>query len=132
FQPPRPQETLPTRQFSHHDVGSSTSSGTSQWSTSAGTPSSLAGERGDIVDHGVITKALAQILLDRFRTNAIRQFPFVVIPDDSSLETVRKKTPFLFLAVVATMIFDNPFLQHQLGEELRQQAFQKILSGNEK
>ena len=87
---------------------------------------------GDIVDRGVITGELVQVLLDRFRANASQQFPFVIIPAAASLETVRQKTPFLFLAVAATMIFDNPFLQHQLGEEVRQQAFQRILAGTEK
>jgi hypothetical protein len=48
------------------------------------------------------------------------------------LEAVRQNTPFLFLAVTATMIFDNPFLQHQLGEEVRQEAYKKILLGTEK
>jgi hypothetical protein len=134
----------------NHNTDSSTSPGVSQRSTSAGTPSNSGplgstqsrissigvnnpdSEIGDIVDRGVITQELAQLLLDRFRTNAAQQFPFVTIPVGASLNAVRNETPFLFLAVVATMIFDNPFLQHQLGEEVRQQAFQKILLGAEK
>lgn len=90
------------------------------------------GQTRDIVDRGVMTPDLAQLLLDRFRANAIQQFPFVVIPDEIPLDVVRKKSPWLFLAVAATMLFDNPFLQHQLGDTLRDQAFQKVLSGTEK
>ena len=145
YQPHR----ISTRLFDH-DTDSSTSLGASQWSTSTGSPSNLAltgstqplissigvnnsdKETGDIIDRNVVTQELAQLLLDRFRTNAAQQFPFVIISADASLEAVRKKTPFLFLAVTATMIFDNPFLQHQLGEEIRQQAFQRILLGAEK
>jgi len=86
----------------------------------------------DIVDCGIMTAELAQLLLDRFRANAVQQFPFIVIPDDMPLEAVRKKSPWLFLAVAATMLFDNPFLQHQLGDRLREQAFHKVLFGTEK
>jgi hypothetical protein len=133
---------MPTRAF-NHGTGSSTSPGVSQWATTA-TNSSSAGMAdtplshissvgtGDIIDRGVVTQEVAQILLDRFRTNAAQQFPFVVISADTSMESVRRNNPFLFLAVAATMIFDNPLLQHQLGEEVRQQTLQRILSGIEK
>jgi hypothetical protein len=149
LQPPQPQGPVPTRLF-NPDTSSPTRLGVSQWSTSAGTPSSAgllgstpshsssieinnAGrETGDIVDRGVVAQDLAQVLLDRFRINAAQQFPFVVIPADASLEAVRGNTPFLFLAVTATMMFDNPLLQHRLGEEVRQQAFQRMLSRAEK
>lgn len=108
-------------------IGSNTPSG-----TVSSTPCNTDGKAGDIVDRGVITQELAQVLLDRFRATAAPQFPFVVIPAESSLEVVRNQTRFLFLAIAATMIFDNPLLQHQLGAELRQQAFQRILLGKDK
>jgi hypothetical protein len=132
-----------------HAVQGSTSLGGSQWSSSTSAQSGLGPAQStssqfssadnstkreveDIVDQGVITSELAQALLNRFRANAIRQFPFVVIPDDATLEDVRKQTPFLFLVVAAVMLFDNPFLQHQLGEQVHRQALQRFLSGTEK
>ncbi|KAF2103559.1 hypothetical protein NA57DRAFT_53074 [Rhizodiscina lignyota] len=84
-------------------------------------------ENGDIIGRGTVTPEIAQVLLDRFRNHGTQQFPFVVVPAGASLDSVRRNNPFLFLAIVATMIFDNPFLQHQLGEEIEQQAFQRIL-----
>ncbi|KAH8893588.1 hypothetical protein GQ53DRAFT_626427, partial [Thozetella sp. PMI_491] len=122
----------------------------SQRSTSAGTPNSsgppnrspprIASIRvhnasdgaGDIINRAIITPDLAQGLLDSFRIHAVRQFPFVTIPADASLETVRSQTPFLFLAIMATMMCDNPFLQHKLGDEILQHAFQKMFSGTDK
>jgi hypothetical protein len=86
----------------------------------------------DIVDQGLVTLELAQLLLDRFRGDAAQHFPFVVVPSGVALGTLRRNAPFLFLAIVATMIFDNPLLQHQLGEEVQQQAFQKAMLGAEK
>jgi hypothetical protein len=149
FRPQQRQGSMPARLVSH-ETGSSTSPGVSQWSTTAtntssagmvDTPSSHISSSGsnnaerasgDIIDRGVVTEQIAQILLDRFRTHGAPQFPFVVISADISLDAVRRNTPFLFLAVVATMIFDNPLVQHQLGEELRQHALQRFLSGFEK
>jgi hypothetical protein len=143
------QRSMSTNLF-NTDTSSPTRPSVSQWSTSTGTSTSaeLAGstlsnissvginnaerEVGDIIDRGVVTQELAQVLLDRFRTKAAQQFPFVIIPADASVEAVRKNTPFLFLAVAATMMFDNPFLQHQLGEAVRQQAFQRVFLGTEK
>jgi hypothetical protein len=140
------QESMPTQLF-NHETRASTSSGVSQWSISADTPSSseqISGipsanssagatkDNGDILDRGVVTQELAQALLDRFRANGAQQFPFVAIPADMSLQAIRRETPLLFLAISATMIFDYPFLQHQLGEEFRQKAFEKVLWGAEK
>ena len=89
-------------------------------------------EAYDVVERGIITEELARILLDRFCTNGICQFPFVVLPSDAPLENIRRKSPVLFLAVVATMIYDDPLLQYRFGEELCQRAFQRVFTGTEK
>jgi hypothetical protein len=97
--------------------------------TTSGLPVNVA---PDIVDQGLVTLELAQLLLNRFRGDAAQHFPFVVVPSGVALGTLRRTAPSLFLAIVATMIFDNPLLQNQLGEEFRQQAFQKAMLGAEK
>jgi hypothetical protein len=84
------------------------------------------------VDRGLVTLEFAQILLNRFRCSAAQQFPFVIISPNTTLNFFRRDTPFLFLAVMATMMFDNPFLQSRLGEELRNQVFRRMLFGCEK
>jgi hypothetical protein len=86
----------------------------------------------DIIERGILTEEHAQTLLDRFRTRGTQYFPFVVIPADVSLYTVRKNSPFLFLAVTAVMIFEDQVLQHQLGEEIRQQVFERVFADCEK
>ena len=89
-------------------------------------------EAGDVVDREVISEELARNLLDRYRTHGISQFPFVVLPANAPLDAVRKKSPFVFLAIVATMIYDDPLLQYQLGDELCQRAFQRVFTGTNK
>ena len=56
----------------------------------------------------------------------------MLIPHEAPLHRVRTEIPFVFLAVSAAMMLDDPLLQHQLGEEVRQQAFKRVLLGNEK
>lgn len=144
----RPEELVPTHLVGDSSNITSPIASRKRWETS--TPSnsglnsnatsqassvrggSVGKESGDIIDRGILTPELTQVLLDRFRTNAPRQFPFVIIPADASLGTVRQHSPFLLLAVVAAMRFDDPNMQCQLGEEVRKQALERILSGNEK
>jgi hypothetical protein len=90
------------------------------------------GEIGDVVDRGLVTLESAQLLLNRFRGSATQQFPFVVIPPGIPSNRIRKDSPFLFLAIMATMSFDNPLLQSQLAEEVRTQVFRRILFRSEK
>ena len=131
--------SMPTRLRSH-EIGSLPSPGTTQWQTPASSTSSRipslrapepSAETEDIIERGIVTRELAQVLLDRFRANGVCQFPFVVVPLDTTLQALRMESPFLFLAIAAAMNFDNPYLQHKLGEEVRQQALQRILSGTE-
>ncbi|KAL7908504.1 hypothetical protein GGI35DRAFT_62245 [Trichoderma velutinum] len=107
-------------------------SGTTSSHTSSTVDGSVERNTADIVERGIFTEEHAKILLDRFRNRGTQNFPFVVIPSHASLYDVRKKSPFLFLAITAIMVFDNPLLQHQLGEELRRQAFERVLTGSER
>ncbi len=149
YSPRQPPNVMPIGLY-NSDSSSFATSNTLQWPTSTGTPSSAElvvsqssrvsptrasnsrRHTADIIDRGVVTKEMAQTLLDRFRDNATEQFPFVVIPAGASLDSVRQESPFLFLVVVATMLFDDPSLQHQLGEDVREQALHRILLGAEK
>ncbi len=132
--------SMPTRLRSH-EIGSLPSPGTVQGQTPAASTSSRISslramdanaETDDIIERGIVTRELAQVLLDRFRANGMCQFPFVVVPPDTTLPALRTDAPFLFLAIAATMSFDTPYLQYKLGEEVRQQALQRILLGAEK
>jgi hypothetical protein len=73
----------------------------------------------------------AQTLLDRFRFKAAVNFPFVIIPAHTTLNSMRSDTPFLFLSIVASMSSDNPLLQRRLGETIRTQIHRWVLLGFE-
>jgi hypothetical protein len=146
-QPPAIMETLSKDSFesspksvdaspaSPNFVASSRTSGftvdTRSYSSSIGATTFERCKR-DVVDRGLVTLELAQLFLDRFREKATQQFPFIVIPPTAAPSFVRKESPLLFLAVMATMTFENPLLQSQLGEELRDVLFQKLLFKSEK
>lgn len=85
----------------------------------------------DVIDRGLVSVETAQILLDNFRCKGAWNFPFVIIPPNTSLNSIRRDSPFLFLAIVASMSFDNSPLQRQLGEEIRTQIHRRMLLGFE-
>ncbi|CAG9982033.1 unnamed protein product [Clonostachys byssicola] len=86
----------------------------------------------DVVDRGIVSAEVAHELLETFRNKAINHFPFVVLPHHASLHSVRRDSPFLFLCIMATMMVKDCTLQRQLGEEIRTQAYQRIMMGREK
>lgn len=87
---------------------------------------------GDVIDHGLVSMEFARVLLSRFRGRAAEHFPFVVVHHSTTLGLLRRDTPFLFLAIMAAMAFDNPELQRRLGEEVRTQVFRRMLIRCEK
>ncbi|CAH0027496.1 unnamed protein product [Clonostachys rhizophaga] len=86
----------------------------------------------DVVDRGLLSAEVAHETLQTFRNKAINHFPFVVLPHHANLHSVRRDTPFLFLCIMATMMVKDCTLQRQLGEEIRTQAYQRIMMGREK
>ncbi|KAF5652036.1 cercosporin resistance protein [Fusarium sp. NRRL 25303] len=85
----------------------------------------------DVVDRGFIRLIEAQSLLDNYRNKAIEHFPFVPISSETTVASLRATKPFLFMCIVATMKFDNCSIQHQIGEEIRNQAHQRVLMQSE-
>ncbi|KAF5555876.1 cercosporin resistance protein [Fusarium mexicanum] len=85
----------------------------------------------DIVDRGFLSLAEAQSLLDNYRSKAVQHFPFVPISSEITVSDLRSAKPFLFMCVMATMKFDNCSIQHQIGEEIRNQAHQRVLMQSE-
>lgn len=85
----------------------------------------------DVVDRGFLSLPEAQSLLDNYRNKAVEHFPFVPISSDTTIASLRATKPFLFMCIVATMKFDNCNIQHQIGEEIRNQAHQRVLMQSE-
>ena len=70
-------------------------------------------------------------LFDLFCSKGAEHFPFVVFSPHTSVELVRRDTPFLFLNILAAMLVNNAELQRQLGENIRTQIYRRMLLGYE-
>jgi hypothetical protein len=122
------QRTVGERKSYTTSAGTSLSSNATPQTFSVGTDATVVGTE-DVIDRGLVTMETAQKLLDEFQLKAVYHFPFVVIPPDATLASVRLNTPFLFLCVVTAMTTHNCPLQRRLGEEIRMQTHNRMLLG---
>ncbi|KAK7228299.1 hypothetical protein V2G26_000469 [Clonostachys chloroleuca] len=135
-QPQQPTGTLREPQSQPYSIPSVSSVGVASL-TQLTPPTSDAGSAlgtkpPDVVDRGLLSAEVAHEALQTFRNKAINHFPFVVLPHHANLYSVRRDSPFLFLCIMATMMVKDCTLQRQLGEEIRTQAYQRIMMGREK
>lgn len=85
----------------------------------------------DVIDRGLVTLDLAQTLFDKYHTEAIYHFPFVIPNAEADINSLRSNRSFLFLCIMASMLFEDCSLQRQLGEEVRIQAHRRVLLESE-
>jgi hypothetical protein len=86
----------------------------------------------DPIEAEMITEDHASLLLKQFRESFILSFPFVVVPASANVNTMRRHQPFLFLAIMATMTFKTPIIQHALAEEFKSQIASRIIGYSHK
>jgi hypothetical protein len=86
----------------------------------------------DIIDQGLLTQDQAQLLLETFRQKCTVHFPFVVVPPETTTSSLRRNAPFLFLAIMSAMSYDNTLLQKYLVREITSQVSEKIVMKGEK
>ena len=55
----------------------------------------------DVIDRGLVDMESARKMFQRFVTDMAPQLPAVVFPPDTTADEVRKRTPLLFLAILA-------------------------------
>jgi hypothetical protein len=75
---------------------------------------------------------MANNLLNLFRDDFVTHFPFVVIPAEITVETLRRKSPFLFLTIMAATTFRNSILQRHLATEIQRRISARIVMSCEK
>ena len=90
------------------------------------------GERGDLLTNGVLTLAQCNRLLDKFRTDKMPQFPFVIIPDSMNAISLRQEYPFLFVIIMTVSSEDRPALQKDLDHEVKRTVSTRIIMNNER
>ena len=79
-------------------------------------------EHPAIIEHRKVTLEQAEQLLSSFRRMA-PHFPFVQIPEDATVPSLSRMSPFLLLAILTTASLRDPPLHHQMDFE-----FKRILS----
>lgn len=73
----------------------------------------------DIIDRGIISKELAEEMLDLFRDELVHEYPGVVIPKAWTAEDLRFRKPALFHAVMAAASHSKgQVLSNKLHEEV--------------
>ncbi|PYH70659.1 fungal specific transcription factor domain-containing protein [Aspergillus vadensis CBS 113365] len=91
-------------------------------STTDESPASTASQSKDAIDKGLLTVDAANMLLNEFRATLMPHCPFVVIPPQTSAESLRRDKPFLFLTILTATLYDNMPLQRMLEKEVKKKV----------
>jgi hypothetical protein len=86
----------------------------------------------DVIDSGLISIGLSDILLTKYKRVHSTFFPFVIIAPEVDALTCRRETPFTFLAIVTACIEDDHMLQRRLGKELRRLLCERVVMSCER
>ncbi|KAB8337087.1 hypothetical protein FH972_021391 [Carpinus fangiana] len=87
------------------------------------------GDITDVFDVGLVTSELAESLVTRFKTNMTPHFPFVVLGAHELAGTLRRRKPFLLLAILSVASYDDMPLQRALGRLLKQALARMLTEG---
>ncbi|TGO08290.1 hypothetical protein BTUL_0216g00170 [Botrytis tulipae] len=99
---------------------------------SLSTPSNLNyGGLNDVISRCIISTKQAEEALKEFASRA-SAFPFVLIPPQASLESLRHERPLLLLGILASTSQNNIPVQHLLESELRETISSRTIMHGEK
>ncbi|KAF5512477.1 hypothetical protein CGCA056_v011638 [Colletotrichum aenigma] len=87
-------------------------------------------EGHDPFDAGQLTVEKGQELLNRFRTKLTPHFPFVIIPADENVNTLKQTKPALCLALMAAASHDDVRLQRALGQMFNELIAARLIEGD--
>ncbi|PYI04811.1 hypothetical protein BO78DRAFT_372546 [Aspergillus sclerotiicarbonarius CBS 121057] len=73
----------------------------------------------DFISRGLFTLLECEELLAKFRAHKMPQFPFVVVPTQLGVPTLRQEFPFLLLCIITASLEHKPSLQHLMEHEVR-------------
>ncbi|PLN85652.1 hypothetical protein BDW42DRAFT_160300 [Aspergillus taichungensis] len=77
--------------------------------------------------HEAIDCQLANKLLFKYRAQKMSQFPFVIVPPELDLESLRQQSPFLLLCILTASSEHDPSLQHALEAVVRQEVASRLI-----
>jgi hypothetical protein len=79
----------------------------------------------DVISDGIITVKEAEVLLRDYRHQLADKFPYVILPEGTSLSGLRRGSPMLLLAVLVTASWRSRRQQDSLNN-----AYLKLLSSS--
>ncbi|MCJ1390774.1 hypothetical protein MMC18_003635 [Xylographa bjoerkii] len=85
----------------------------------------------DIIDRNILRAYKANMLLDLYRSQS-RNFPFVLLPQDVPLSTLRHSRPYLLLTVLAMASSEDIHVQGALEAEYRELLARKVVIEGDK
>ncbi|KAI9737968.1 MAG: hypothetical protein M1834_009338 [Cirrosporium novae-zelandiae] len=85
----------------------------------------------DVIQKGIINFESANLLLQMFHLESTN-FPFILLPPNTSLQSLRIEKPFLLLSILAMASQDKPNLHALLESELRRVLGTKVIVKGEK
>lgn len=94
-------------------------------------PATTSDDFNDVISRGILHFDEAEQSLRLFQTKA-PSFPFVVVPPDVSLTSLRREKPFLLLAILACALQGQKKLRNAIELEIRESLSQKVVVNGEK
>ncbi|KAL4869245.1 hypothetical protein BDV12DRAFT_196491 [Aspergillus spectabilis] len=82
--------------------------------------------------HDNINSELANELLSKYRREKLPQFPFVIIPAEADVSTLRKESPFLLLCILTASTERDYALQNSLELFVRKEIASRVVVGVER
>lgn len=88
---------------------------------------------GDVIDQGLLDMGTARALWKHYNDNIVRIFPAVSFKPKDTMDSIRKKKPTLFLAIMAAASgITHPELYNALHQEITRMFAEKIMMNGEK
>ncbi|OQD60912.1 hypothetical protein PENPOL_c019G08312 [Penicillium polonicum] len=81
--------------------------------------SSSSAHAKDVIDQGLLSIGVAHTLLDKFRATLMPHCPFVIIPAQTTAETLRRDKPLLLLTILTAALHGNMPLQRKLEKQVK-------------
>ena len=86
--------------------------------------------RPDVIERGLLSVERAEELLRIYQVDS-RSFPFVHVPSNATISSLRRDRPFLLLNVLTMASQRNNELQTVLEQEVREVLGTKVISDGE-
>ncbi|KIX04423.1 uncharacterized protein Z518_05291 [Rhinocladiella mackenziei CBS 650.93] len=84
----------------------------------------------DVISENLITFGEAEVLLNEYRNELAENFPYIILPESTSLSSLRQASPMLLLAILVTASWKNQGQQEVLNDAyLRLMSSKLIIEG---